>query len=226
MSRKYDAVVFDLDGTLLDTLDDLTSSANAAARAYGFEERSRDEISSFVGNGIRRLIERMLPDGAANPYFEDVYRYFCEYYGQHCMDETEPYPGVMALLDYLHKEGYRLAIVSNKADFAVKKLRDVYFGELIEVAVGEREGCRRKPAPDAVWQALEELRVERGRAVYVGDSDVDLMTAQNAGMDGILVSWGFRSREFLLAHGGKPEQIVANVNEVKNLLAPSGDMSV
>lgn len=226
MNRRYDAVVFDLDGTLLDTLADLTGSANAAAGAYGFGEYSQDDIRRFVGNGIRRLIERMLPDGTENPHFDEVYHCFCEHYGQHCMDETEPYPGVMGLLDYLRKEGYRLAIVSNKADFAVKKLRDVYFGELIEVAVGEREGCRRKPAPDAVWQALAELQTERERAVYIGDSDVDLMTAQNAGMDCILVSWGFRSREFLIAHGGKPEQIAANVNEVKELLAPRGDRTV
>lgn len=218
MNRRYDAVIFDLDGTLLDTLADLTNAANAAAGRYGFRSYTLDEIRGFVGNGIRKLIERMLPDGVDNPHFDEVYTFFCEYYGRHCMDETEPYPGVMALLDYLHKEGYQVAIVSNKADFAVKKLRDVYFGDLVAVAIGDREGCRRKPAPDAVWQALEELQMERERAVYVGDSDVDLMTAQNAGMDGILVSWGFRSREFLLAHGGRPEQIVANVNALRQHL--------
>lgn len=218
MDRRYDAVIFDLDGTLLDTLTDLTNSANATARKYGFEEHSREEICSFVGNGIRNLIRRILPGGEDNPLIDEVEKSFREHYGRHCLDETEPYPGIMALLDYLKKEGCRTAIVSNKADFAVKKLKDVYFGELIEVAVGEREGVSRKPAPDAVWEALRELGTDCSRAVYVGDSDVDILTARNAGMDSILVSWGFRSREFLLEHGAQPERIASNVNEVKDML--------
>lgn len=216
--KKYDAVIFDLDGTLLDTLSDLTVSANAAAAQYGFAQHSREEICSFVGNGIRRLIQQIVPDGESNPVFERVYDYFCKHYGLHCMEETEPYPGILSLLDWLKKEGCRTAIVSNKADFAVKKLKDVYFGELIDAAIGEREGCRRKPEPDSVWQALAEIGVARERAVYVGDSDVDIMTAKNAGMDCISVSWGFRSREFLLAHGAAPERIAANVRELRGLL--------
>lgn len=216
--RRYDAVIFDLDGTLLDTLSDLTSSANAAAMKYGFVKRSREEIRSFVGNGIRRLIQQIVPEGEENPDFENVYTSFREHYNAHCMDETEPYPGIMLLLDQLKKEGYKTAIVSNKADFAVKKLKDVYFGELVDVAIGEREGCRRKPAPDSVWKALEEIGVERDRAVYVGDSDVDIMTAKNAEMDCIPVSWGFRSREFLIGHGAKPDDIASNVRELKDIL--------
>ena len=174
--RRYDAVVFDLDGTLLDTLTDLMNSANAAAEKYGFAPHTREEIRSFVGNGIRRLIRQVVPEG----------------------DKT--------------------AIVSNKADFAVKKLKDVYFNELIDVAIGEHEGCRRKPEPDSVLIALENIGVDRKRAVYVGDSDVDILTAKNTSMDCICVSWGFRSREFLLDHGAVPEQIAANVNELKALL--------
>ena len=216
--RRYDAVIFDLDGTLLDTLDDLTNSANAVMEMHGMMQYTRDQIRTFVGNGIRRLIQRIVPGGEENSEFEQVYQDFRTYYNDHCMEETEPYPGIIALLDWLKKEGYRTAIVSNKADFAVKKLRDIYFGELVPVAIGEREGCRRKPAPDSVFQALEELGVPGERAVYVGDSDVDLMTADNSDMDSIPVSWGFRSREFLIDHGAQPDRIAANVNELKSFL--------
>ena len=131
------------------------------------------------------------------------------------MDATEPYPGILSLLDWLKKSGYQTAIVSNKADFAVKKLNQIYFDGIIPVAIGEKEGIRKKPAPDTVFQALRELGVEVHRAVYVGDSDVDLETASNAGMDVIPVCWGFRSREFLIEHGAVPERIVANVRELR-----------
>lgn len=216
--RKYDAVIFDLDGTLLDTLEDLKNSANAAAAKYGMPQYTRQQISSFVGNGIRRLIQQVVPGGEENAEFEQVFQAFKEHYALHCMDETEPYPGIPALLGWLKKSGCRTAIVSNKADFAVKKLRDVYFGELVEVAIGEREGCRRKPAPDSVFQALSDLGVDRERAVYVGDSDVDLQTARNAGIDCISVCWGFRSREFLIGQGAVPERIAANANQLKDML--------
>lgn len=225
-SRRFDAVIFDLDGTLLDTLTDLTNSANVMAEQFGFPVRSREEICSFVGNGIRLLIQQILPGGEENPEFEAVYRGFCEHYNVHCMDETEPYPGIIALLDWLKKDGCQTAVVSNKADFAVKKLRDIYFRDLLQVAIGEQEGCRKKPAPDSVFRALEEVGVERGRAVYVGDSDVDIMTAANAGMECIAVSWGFRSRDFLLEHGADPERIAANVNELKQLLQTGTDMDM
>ena len=131
------------------------------------------------------------------------------------MDATEPYPGVPSLLDWLKKAGYQTAIVSNKADFAVKKLNRIYFEGMIPVAIGEREGIRKKPAPDTVFQALRELGVEAQHAVYVGDSDVDLETAANAGMDVIPVCWGFRSREFLIEHGAVSERIVSNVRELR-----------
>ena len=216
--RKYNTVVFDLDGTLHDTLADLTDSVNAVMRQYQIPEHTTDEVRRFVGNGIRKLIERAVPQGCANLQYEEIYHAFTEYYGAHCMEKTEPYPGIIALLDWLKKEGYQVAIVSNKADFAVKKLNQVYFGSLIRVAIGEREGIRKKPAPDTVFQALKELRADAAHAVYIGDSDVDVETARNSGMDGIAVSWGFRSREFLLEHGADPEWIAANVNEVKAFL--------
>lgn len=216
--RPYDAVIFDLDGTLLDTLADLAGSVNAAMRQFGLPERTLDEVRMFVGNGIRKLIQRAVPGGESHPEFERILDFFREHYGVHCMDETEAYPGILSLLDWLKRMDIHAAIVSNKADFAVKKLRDVYFKELVEVAIGEREGVRKKPEPDSVLQALTELGVECGRAVYVGDSDVDLQTAGNAGLDCILVSWGFRSRDFLLAAGAVPGQIVASVRDLKSLL--------
>lgn len=218
MERKYDAVIFDLDGTLLDTLEDLTNSVNAVMAQYQMPQYTREQIRSFVGNGIRRLMQLVIPGGEEHSQFTEIYEAFCTYYNAHCMDETEPYPGIMSLLGFLKKEGFRLAIVSNKADFAVKKLRDVYFKELIEVAIGERENVRKKPAPDTVYQALKELGISKERAVYIGDSEVDIKTAFNADMNEIIVTWGFRDRDFLLDQGARLEWMADNVNEVKVLL--------
>ena len=202
--RSYDAVIFDLDGTLLDTLTDLADSLNAVLQLHDLPLHTKDEVRRFVGNGIRKLIERAIPGGTGHPQYEQIYQDFCTYYGEHCMDATEPYPGVPSLLDWLKKAGYQTAIVSNKAD---------------PVAIGEREGIRKKPAPDTVFQALRELGVEAQHAVYVGDSDVDLETAANAGMDVIPVCWGFRSREFLIEHGAVSERIVSNVRELREQIA-------
>lgn len=218
MNRKYDAVIFDLDGTLLDTLSDLTNSVNTVMKRHHMPQYTREQIRSFVGNGIRRLMQQVVPGGEAHPDFISIYEEFCAYYNLHCLDETEPYPGIISLLDGLNKGGYRTAIVSNKADFAVKKLRNIYFKDLVEVAIGERPDVRKKPAPDTVFQALRELDVERFKAVYVGDSEVDVQTAENAGMDSIIVTWGFRDRELLLQQGARSESMAANVNEVYRLI--------
>ncbi|MCC8067190.1 MAG: HAD-IA family hydrolase [Clostridiales bacterium] len=218
MDKRYDAVVFDLDGTLLDTLKDLADSTNTVLSRYKMPQYDQEEIRGFVGNGIRRLLQRTVPQGEENPKFPDVYETFKTYYAEHCLDSTEPYPGIPLLLSALHKAGCRMAIVSNKADFAVKKLSSVYFGTMIESAVGEREGCRRKPAPDSVFLALEELGVPKERAVYIGDSEVDIQTAANAGIDSIIVTWGFRDRDVLLANGAVPEQMAANVKELLSML--------
>lgn len=213
---KYNTVIFDLDGTLLDTLDDLTGSVNTALRKNGMPERTRDEVCSFVGNGILKLMERAVPQGQANPLFAAAFQDFREDYAVHCSDHTKPYPGIMPVLKQLRDEGYRLAIVSNKADFAVKELRDIYFDGLIDVAIGERESVRKKPAPDTVLTALYELGAGKEEAVYVGDSEVDIETAKNAGMDEIAVTWGFRSREFLKRHGAYA--YAADADELKQLL--------
>lgn len=214
--RKYDAVIFDLDGTLLDTLDDLTASANAAAAFCGVPQHTREEIRGFVGNGIRKLIERMLPDESREQLFDMAFAKFKEHYALHCMDETEPYPGVISLLDWLKKEGYCTAIVSNKADFAVKKLNEIYFRNLIDVAVGEQEGVRKKPEPDMVYHALECVQVPVHRALYVGDSEVDIQTAANAGMDAVIVTWGFREKEFLKEQGAV--QLADHIASLRRLI--------
>lgn len=218
MQRKYDTVIFDLDGTLLDTLDDLTDSVNAVLAQHQMDPYTRDQIRSFVGNGIRRLLLRAVPGGEQNPEFEQIFEEFRQYYSIHCMDKTGVYPGIKELLEQLSAEGYNLAIVSNKADFAVKKLRDRYFKESIRVAIGEREQVRRKPFPDTVYQALEELGAQRSRAVYIGDSEVDIQTAANADIDAVIVQWGFRDRAFLIEQGAKEECMAADADELRERL--------
>lgn len=199
--KQCDTVIFDLDGTLLDTLEDLKDAVNHALACCGMPERSLEEIRRFVGNGIRNLMRRAVPHGEDNPEFEQAFAEFQNYYKLHCNDKTKPYPGVPQMLEELKEKGYHLAIVSNKADFAVKELQEIYFREAIEAAIGEREGVARKPAKDTVMQALCELGVTAESAIYVGDSDVDVMTAKNAGIPCISVTWGFRDREFLKEHG-------------------------
>ncbi len=196
-------VIFDLDGTILDTLEDLAASTNYALKESGFPERSVDEVRNFVGNGIGKLIERAVPTGTAEETTRHVLAVFREHYGEHCEDRTAPYAGIEELLLRLGQLGVKTAVVSNKADFAVKKLCGKYFKGLLDAQVGERGGVPRKPAPDSVNAVLSELGIDRENAVYVGDSDVDIATARNAGLDEILVSWGFRGREFLSEHGAR-----------------------
>ena len=201
--QQYHTYIFDLDGTLLDTLDDLASAVNYALRTYGMPEHSRDAIRRFVGNGVRMLMIRAVPDGEQNPKFEEVFETFRKYYMQHSLDTTRPYDGIPEMLSALRQRGCRLAVVSNKFDAATKELCKHFFPNTIEVAVGEHEaeGIRKKPAPDTVIEALSQLGVSSKNAVYVGDSDVDLETARNAALPCISVLWGFRDRDFLLAHG-------------------------
>ena len=190
---KKTTVVFDLDGTLLDTLQDLANAVNYALEQQGMPKRTLEEVRQFVGNGVRLLMIRAVPDGERNPLFEETFALFKEYYGKHCNDNTKPYAGVVELIETLKEKGYAVAIVSNKIDFAVKGI--------VPVAIGEKEGIRRKPAPDTVYEALKELGKTKEEAVYVGDSDVDLETAKNSGMPCISVLWGFRDKEFLAEHG-------------------------
>lgn len=200
---KKTTVIFDLDGTLLDTLQDLADAVNYALRKEGMPERTIDEVRRFVGNGVRLLMIRAVPGGESNPLFEETFAQFKEYYGEHCNDNTKPYEGMIELLETLKSKGYSVAIVSNKIDFAVKELSALYFKGIVPVAIGEKEGVRRKPAPDTVREALKELGRTAEESVYVGDSDVDIETAKNADMPCISVLWGFRDREFLEEHGAK-----------------------
>ena len=202
IKRRKNTVIFDLDGTLLDTLEDLWSAVNYALASCNMPERSLDEVRQFVGNGIRMLMTRAVPGGEKNPDFDKAFEVFKQYYGVHCNDTTKPYDGIPELLQELKNKGYAVAIVSNKIDSAVQDLNDRYFPQ-VEVAVGDRENMRRKPEPDSVFLALKELGRTQDEAVYVGDSEVDLQTAQNAGLPCISVLWGFRDREFLTGHGAQ-----------------------
>ena len=202
---KYSTYIFDLDGTLLDTLADLAAAVNYALRQHGMPEHTIDDVRRFVGNGVRKLMERAIPDGEKNPDFEATFATFREYYMHHSLDTTRPYPGIIETLEALKAKGCRLAVVSNKMMAATKELCQHFFADTIEVAIGENEaaGIRKKPAPDTVFEALRQLGEEKDSAVYVGDSDVDLETANNSGLPCISVLWGFRDRDFLKQHGAK-----------------------
>ena len=201
----YTTYIFDLDGTLLDTLDDLAASVNYALRTHEMPAHSIDDVRRFVGNGVRKLMERAVPDGADNPLFEEAFATFRQHYMTHSLDTTRPYKGVPETLAALKARGCRLAVVSNKMMAATQSFCSHFFPNTIEVAIGEHEaeGIRKKPAPDTVIAALDALGVGKERAVYVGDSDVDIQTARNSGLPCISVLWGFRDRDFLKQHGAE-----------------------
>ena len=190
---------------MADTLTDLAASCNYALRTHGMPEHSIDDVRQFVGNGVRKLMERAIPDGAQNPDFEATFATFREHYMHHSLDTTKPYSGISEVLKELKSRGCKLAVVSNKMMAATQDLIRHFFPDTIEVAIGEHEaeGIRKKPAPDTVYAALKELGVDKDGAVYVGDSDVDIATARNSGLPCISVLWGFRDREFLIEHGGE-----------------------
>ena len=197
----YKLAVFDMDGTILDTLEDLKDSTNFALEKCGYPTRSYDEVRRFVGNGIRKLIERAVPKGLTVEQIDRVHEVFTEHYKVHCADKTKAYDGIKPLLEKLRASGVKTAVVSNKADYGVQELCKEYFDGLFDYAVGEREGIRRKPAPDAVNEALRVLGIDKSEAVYIGDSDVDFETAKNAELPCISVLWGFRDEEFLREKG-------------------------
>ena len=212
-NKKYEAVIFDLDGTLLNTLEDLKDSVNYGLQKYDMQERTLEEIRRFVGNGIQRLIQLAVPKGTGLEEENKVFDAFKEYYKVHCNDKTDLYPGISNLLAELKKRGFAMAIVSNKLQEGVDALSRQYFKTYLDVAIGAREGIQKKPAPDSVIEALRLLDIPKERAVYVGDSEVDIATAQNAQMDCITVTWGFRSRKEQEAAGAdifvdKPEEII------------------
>ena len=202
---RCDTVIFDLDGTLLDTLDDLMDATNHALAQLGYPARTRKEVESFVGNGVAKLMERAVPPGTGHADIARALDIFKPYYALHSKDKTAPYPGILETLRALRAKGCRLAVVSNKFDAAVKVLAQDYFPGLMDLAAGENEaeGVPKKPDPTMVLQTMTALGSTPARTVYVGDSDVDLQTAKNAGLPCISVTWGFRDRAFLLAHGAQ-----------------------
>ncbi len=191
------AVVFDLDGTLLNTLEDLTDAVNYALEQYRLPTHSNEAIASFIGNGVETLIARAIDDGRANPLYEPILEQFRSYYAVHCEDKTAVYPGVMDVLATLHEKNLKMAIVSNKIDSAVKKLNLNYFSEYIQIAIGDAPDCKKKPEPDMLLKALRQLDVKPHEVLYVGDSDVDILTAERAGVTCVSATWGYRSRAFL-----------------------------
>lgn len=195
------AVIFDMDGTILDTLDDLADSVNHSLKTYGFPPRSREEIRSFVGNGMAQLIRLSVPEGTSQEEEKKVLQEHKSYYPKHSSDKTKPYQGIEELLRSLKAKSLKTAVVSNKADSDVKALADKYFKGLFDSCIGSREGVPRKPAPDLVDIALKEMGVSKDDAVYIGDSEVDVETARRSGLRMITALWGFRSREELLEKG-------------------------
>ena len=206
-------IIFDLDGTLLNTLDDLSSSVNYALRQHGLAERSQAEVRQFLGNGIRRLIEQSVPAGTDEQKTEDVFQTFRSHYLEHSLDQTRPYDGIEDLLHQLNDMKVATAIVSNKLDPAVKELHQHFFSDTIQVAIGETKTIRRKPAPDMVDECIRLLGCDRQTCLYVGDSEVDLQTARNAGLPCLSVSWGFRDKKQLIEAGAttiidRPDELI------------------
>lgn len=211
-----DTIVFDLDGTLLNTLEDLKDSVNFALERQGFPLRNLSEIRSFVGNGIRLLMERAVPNNIDSETFEICFKDFCDYYKIHMEDKTAPYDGINNMLTNIKKAGFKTAIVTNKADFAAQDLCKRMFGDNIDFVVGSSDDRPNKPAPDGVFYALEKIDSKIENTVFVGDADTDILTAKNAGLVSIGVLWGFRDREVIEEAGA--EYIVENANDLEKLL--------
>lgn len=214
------AIIFDLDGTLLDTLEDLADGVNAALEYMKFPKRTIEEIRCFVGNGMRQLINRAVPSGTSEAKIEKTFDYFCEYYFAHCNEKTAPYQGIMQVLDELVRQNYKLAVVSNKREEAVKALCEKYF-DMITVMSGDKPGINRKPAPDSVENVLKQLDCEKSDAIYVGDSEIDILTAKNAGVDCVSVAWGFRTERELLDNGAadiifEPHELLDKIKDFEN----------
>lgn len=201
--KKIDTIIFDLDGTLLSTLEDIADGVNYILKKYGFPQRTYDEIRSFVGNGAARLLGQALPDGQKTHDFVKYLEEYKKYYLEHNNIKTSPYEGIMELLSELSHKEYKLAIVSNKNDKNVKSLNKIYFEDYIKTAIGESKNIKRKPAPDMVYKALDELGSALEKAVYIGDSEVDILTAKNASIPCVSVTWGFRDKEFLKGQGAE-----------------------
>ncbi len=194
---KYEAILFDMDGTILNTLEDLTDAVNHVLRGNGESAHTIDEIRSYVGNGMKKLMERAVPGGAGHPDFDRMFAEYREYYPPHSRIKTKPYDGILPLMEECKARGVKVGIVSNKQQPAVTELAEYYFPGLTQAAIGDGEGRMVKPAPDACMEAMRQLGADPAKTLYVGDSDVDALTAKNSGLDCVLVTWGFRERDLL-----------------------------
>lgn len=213
---KYDLIIFDMDGTILNTLEDLKNSLNYVLQQAGYQTRTLEEVRTFVGNGIRKTIERALPSDIEEEKVDELFSLFMDYYAIHNTDNTKPYNGVIELLKELKHLGYKTAVVSNKQNSAVKSLCKKFFTGLFDVEIGEKENIAKKPEPDEVNEVLKILNIDRTKSIYIGDSEVDIQTAQNSKMKSIIVDWGFRDRKFLYEHGAKV--IVSNPSEILDII--------
>lgn len=212
--EKYKAVIFDMDGTLLDTLEDITDSVNYALGKLGLPLRDISQIRRYVGNGVLRMLELSLPEGKRNPRIDDAVGLFRQHYDKNCRNKTRPYIGILELLENLSANNFNMAVISNKYDAAIKELNAFYFSKYITVAIGESDNIKRKPAADMLLAAMNRLGVKADETIYVGDSEVDIETALNAAVVCISVTWGFRDRDWLKNHGAKtiinsPEELAA-----------------
>lgn len=214
---RYKAVLFDMDGTVLDTLDDLADSVNCSLRQFSLPEVSRIQVSQCLGNGAAYLIRHCLPENTPNTVFEQVLTFYKPWYDAHCRIKTKPYKGILPLMEALRDEGVRQAVISNKPDSAVQELAEAFFPGMLDVVIGESPAVRRKPSPDTVLAAAEKMGVPVSGCVYIGDTEVDIETARNAGMDCLTVTWGFRTEEQLLAAGASDIVRSPDVLEAKLL---------
>lgn len=212
-SSAITTIVFDMDGTVLNTLEDLTVSMNYVLSKFGMPEHKLEEYRLFFGNGVGEALRLSLPEGTSEDIIDEMLPVFKEHYDAHCLDKTGPYDGILDVMRELKLRGYKTAIVSNKIDSAVKELHQRFFGDSVDIAIGEQPGINRKPAPDMVNLALKELGSSKEESVYIGDSEVDFMTAENSGLPCISVLWGFRDKDFLIEQGAycfaeKPQDII------------------
>lgn len=206
------AAIFDLDGTLLYTLEDLTDSTNYALGCFNYSPCTVSQVRSYVGNGVRLLIARAIPQGEDNPVFEECLKTFKSHYKNNMYNKTKPYDGVMEILTRLKKLGIKTAVVSNKFDTATKELCSHYFDKKIDIAIGESKNIKKKPSPDSVLEVINVFKLNKSDCVYIGDSEVDIQTAKNAGIDCISVNWGYKDTDFLKNNGANC--IVENCKEL------------
>lgn len=213
--KKYDTLLFDFDGTLIDSIGDLHIACNHVLEEYGFPKRSLEEIRAFVGNGLRVLVYKSLPENKKE-LLDEAYPIFRDYYFKNCCIKTKPYEGIVNMLEHLKNAGIKMAVVTNKPDFAAKEITNCFFGNCISHVFGEREGIKRKPDSEMIFMALKELNCTAEKAVYIGDSEVDILTAENSGLNCISVDWGFRSREELKNNDAKV--IISSPQELEDYI--------